>query len=77
MLRDQGENFPLIISAGVVQILLPVNTRDPVVRSGAGFGTYEFPFTWAVLPVLLGALVSKLPFSSRLCDSFLHSYKAF
>lgn len=51
MLRDQGKNFPLIMSMGVVQVLLPgQHTRSSDVkrtgclRAMAEFQTHEFPF---------------------------------
>lgn len=64
MLHDQGENFPLIISMGVVQVLLPGQhtqssdvKRTGCSRAMAEFWTQEFPFTWAVLPMFVGSVL--------------------
>lgn len=85
MLHDQGENFnfPLIISMGMVQVLLPAQHAQPsdVNRTGcsramAGFQPTNSLSRGLYFPCLWGMHLAKLSFSSRLCHSFLHSYKA-
>jgi len=61
MLHDQGENFPLVISMGVVQVLLAGQHTQPsdVKRAGcsramAEFQTCKFPFIRAVFLMSCG-----------------------
>lgn len=83
MSHDQEENFPLIVSVRVGQAPLPGRTRPSSMErtecSGAmaEFQTTNFLSHKLYFPCFWGVCSSKLFFSSRLCHSFLYSYKAF